>query len=690
MFLTLVFLPLLLQLLNGQSATSAIDQHPHLTTSESEIIARINGTNAYNYDLELEKLALNHSNSNYAFRSAGSTGANEAAQWIKGQFESFGLETSMEPFEFTNWNLLTQPMLVIDDDGEASTLSDQRIIRSFQSIHYSWPTPEDGVFRDLVVLPLPEARNFNETQRSSFLTPLWKPVDTTDKIVLIGREVRWNRLWRQVYLNKLTSQPPAAIIYTWWYEWMSFTPLMFSSMGGRPAGSSGPYYWDLKVPVGCVSYEDGLWIRNRESDVNVSASLTIWAVIGSGPHYNVIGKLEGSVNSEKMVIISAHYDTVMASGFCDNGAGTAGVLELARVFANAAKEGLYNPEQTFLFIALTGEELGFVGSINYIRQHEAEMKNVTAVINLDCIGSDTLMVTETFPDDDGLDLDEIVLKAAEDLGIETELEDPGGSDQEAFRNPMMTSTLYDQCWELDAGISNATRVKASTMLSSYPLFYSDVWEKGTPGWIHTQYDNSTSTSTLNWVEVDDLQAHIQVAGLSVMRIQSYIHTRAVFLSQIITVTVVASIIVVVAAYFERSRVTMALKETYDSIEYHIGMRELVLIGILTVLFLFISFIGYTRMGKIEVIAQGFPLSTIVAYYGYPFEMIGIENLAQSTPTAAEETMPMEWVESYQVNTWIFWDGLLLNLVLYFLLAFVLTYFVARLKHMYTLRESARA
>jgi parallel beta-helix repeat protein len=41
---------------------------------------------------------------------------------------------------------------------------------------------------------------------------------------------------------------------------------------------------------------------------------------------------------------------------------------------------------------------------------------------------------------------------------------------------------------------------------------------GTPGWIHTSYDNSTSTATLNWVEVEDLENHIKVAALTVMRI----------------------------------------------------------------------------------------------------------------------------------------------------------------------------
>jgi hypothetical protein len=41
---------------------------------------------------------------------------------------------------------------------------------------------------------------------------------------------------------------------------------------------------------------------------------------------------------------------------------------------------------------------------------------------------------------------------------------------------------------------------------------------GAPGWAHTSYDNSTSTETLSWIEVDDLEDHIKVAALTVMRV----------------------------------------------------------------------------------------------------------------------------------------------------------------------------
>jgi len=480
-----------------------------LTSQESQVIALINGTNAYDYALKMEEIALNHGVSKYSFRVGGSIGAFETAKWVEAQFKSLGVESHLESFEFTNWSLLSQPELVVAHDGH------EFAVESFQSAHYSWPTSQGGVLADLVVLPLPEAANRDEVGWRSIDTTLWNVIDTAGKIVLIGREVRWSNSWEQTFESKLTAQPPAAVIYTWWYDWMSFTPPVFGSGGGRPLSSLGAYYWNLEIPVGWVNYEESLLIRDMEHEFNVSARVSINSVVGFGSHYNVIGRLEGSVDPEKFIVVSGHYDTVMTSGFCDNAAGTAGVIELARIFSETLENGLYSPKFTIFFIAFASEELGLVGSVNYVRQHKAQMEDIIAVVNLDSIGSDELAISET-PGDD-LNLDELVLDAAHELNVSVRLIDRGSSDQEAFRDPEGRNLVY-ALWGLDANISDAVPVKSSIMISSSPILYSDMSSQGKPGWLHTSYDNSTSTHTLGWVELDDLRDQIRVAALTVMRI----------------------------------------------------------------------------------------------------------------------------------------------------------------------------
>jgi hypothetical protein len=481
-----------------------------LLPDEQQVVALVNGTRAYGYDLEMENIAHNH----FDFRSAGSIGANETANWIKGQFESFGLEAWLEPFEFTNWTLLDKPSLIIDQDGNQSTTNDQVAIGSFQCEHYSCPTPSEGLFRDLVILPLPNAADHTKLGQNPIDTATWNSVDITDKILLIGREVRMTPNWVNPFINKLYAQRPAAVLYTWWYSWMSFVPPFFSSAGGVPM--NGRYYWDLTLPVGFVNYNDGLWIRNSENaNANVAARPTVHSVINSnGVHYNVVGKIAGYEHPENLVIISSHYDTVMCNGFCDNGAGTAGIIELARVFAEAAKQEIYKPSYTLLFVAFTAEELFLVGSAHYVKQHKNDMANITAVINLDCIGSDDLYVSQT----PGSDLEQKIIQAAQDLGLSAAMESPGGSDHESFMSPSDVNYMVLMNWGVDLGISDATPVASSSMIISYPLLYNDLWNMGEPGWIHTSYDNSTSTATMSWVDAEDLGNHIKVAALAIMRI----------------------------------------------------------------------------------------------------------------------------------------------------------------------------
>lgn len=516
-FLTFLASTLLLSTLFCASLVEP-NAYSSLIPLTSQISGMVNGTNVYNYDLELEKIALNHSLSKYSFRSAGSSGANATADWILRQFENFGLEAYKESFQFTNWEVLSKPTLVIDDDGNPRTIGDQVEISSFQSVHYSWPTSSGGVFADLVVLPLPPAANYDEIGINPIDLTEWNGIDTTGKILLIGREVRWDYTWELTYKNKLTAQPPAAVVYTWWYDWMSFVPDFFSSVEGRPGRTFGPYYWELEIPVGFVNHKDGLWIRNRENSLNVSAKAKIETVIGFGPHYNVIGKLNGHKDPDKLVIVSGHYDTVMCSGFCDNGGGTAGVIELARIFSEANKTGLLHPKYTMLFIGFASEEIGLVGSVNYVKEHKDIMGDIVAVINLDCIGSDDFYVTGTDPGPE-FDLDELMLEAAEDLGISTSLDpEGGGSDETTFLDPSWSEWLYSWFWDLSADIGDAIPVRSAIGPFSLPTFFMDEWTAGTPGWIHTSYDNSTSTTTLSWVEADDLEDQLKVVALSLARI----------------------------------------------------------------------------------------------------------------------------------------------------------------------------
>ncbi|MBQ1255033.1 MAG: Zn-dependent exopeptidase M28 [Clostridia bacterium] len=98
-----------------------------------------------------------------------------------------------------------------------------------------------------------------------------------------------------------------------------------------------------------------------------------------GNSHNVIIDLPGE--TAEQIIFTAHYDsTSLSQGASDNMSGCVGIMAMAEYFAK-------NPHRYSLrFIFCGSEERGLLGSKAYCIQHEAELKDVALVINLDMIG----------------------------------------------------------------------------------------------------------------------------------------------------------------------------------------------------------------------------------------------------------------------------------------------------------------
>ncbi len=106
---------------------------------------------------------------------------------------------------------------------------------------------------------------------------------------------------------------------------------------------------------------------------------------------NVMGVIPGTDKADEVIVISAHYDHIgrkgdeIFNGADDNGSGTSTVLELADAFAQAARDGI-SPRRTLLFMLVTGEEKGLLGSEYYAENPLYPLANTVADINIDMVG----------------------------------------------------------------------------------------------------------------------------------------------------------------------------------------------------------------------------------------------------------------------------------------------------------------
>jgi hypothetical protein len=110
------------------------------------------------------------------------------------------------------------------------------------------------------------------------------------------------------------------------------------------------------------------------------------------PTENVMAFLEGTDKKEEVLVISSHYDHVginskgeINNGADDDGSGTVTVMELAEAFALAAKEG-HRPRRSILFLNVTGEEKGLLGSEYYADHPIFPLENTVNNINIDMVG----------------------------------------------------------------------------------------------------------------------------------------------------------------------------------------------------------------------------------------------------------------------------------------------------------------
>ncbi len=114
---------------------------------------------------------------------------------------------------------------------------------------------------------------------------------------------------------------------------------------------------------------------------------------------NVLGYVEGSDKKDEVIVVSAHYDHIgkkgddVYNGADDNASGTSAVMEMAEAFVQAKKDG-HGPRRSILFLHVTGEEKGLLGSKYYAENPIFPLANTVANVNVDMIGR----VDQTYKD----------------------------------------------------------------------------------------------------------------------------------------------------------------------------------------------------------------------------------------------------------------------------------------------------
>ena len=158
---------------------------------------------------------------------------------------------------------------------------------------------------------------------------------------------------------------------------------------GRDTGSEGEdiaikYLADFYQNEGIKPGNNGSYLQNIKLNIRRGN-------IGEVETENVIAIIEGSEKPEEYLVITAHLDHVgmrdgkIYNGADDDGSGTVAMLEIAQAFKKAADKG-QGPKRSVVFLHVTGEEKGLLGSKYYSENPIYPLANTVTNLNIDMIG----------------------------------------------------------------------------------------------------------------------------------------------------------------------------------------------------------------------------------------------------------------------------------------------------------------
>lgn len=355
-------------------------------------------------------------------RRTGTTGANDAARYIAGEFSRLGLkpgmqsgQTALKLSEAMSRYLQTFPYVAAVELG---TVNELKFSRSSPPRVAQLRLKDDW-------LPLGFSTNGSFAGSIEFvgfgITAAeqnyddYAGVNAKDKIVVAlsgtpdgenphGRFARYEEVrWKAVAARNAGAKGLLVVAREQNFNDDRLATLRYDNTGEAGllvAGISRQSVEDLFGSPSLAELEKIAAAKTQSSIQPVGGiySFSVSVDRREVPAYNVIGVLEGSHPTLKneTIVIGAHYDHLgrggqgslaqkggeIHHGADDNASGTAGVLELARIFTMTP----FRPKRTIVFMAFGGEEEGLLGSKYYVNHPVFPLTNTVAMINMDMIG----------------------------------------------------------------------------------------------------------------------------------------------------------------------------------------------------------------------------------------------------------------------------------------------------------------
>ncbi|MFC2015950.1 M28 family peptidase [Chloroflexota bacterium] len=291
----------------------------------------------------------------FGSRFGGTRGERQAAEFFRDKMQEYGLSNArLEPVEYVGWTRGTAQLEITSPIEKALPCI---------TLPHSPPTMREGTIVDMG-----DGAPQDFDRRAEAIKG---HVVMTTSVVNPKQSKRW--IHRGEKYGRSILAGATGFIFVNHYP------------GFGPATGGVGHDGEGLIPAISISKEDGAYIQRlmkRQGEVKIRLVTTDQCQPMTS--WNILGDLPGSDSSEKIVMLGCHYDGHdISQGAEDPASGAVSVLEAARVLAK------YAPELpcTVRFALWGVEEIGLLGSREYVRTHANELPGIRFYLNMDSAGA---------------------------------------------------------------------------------------------------------------------------------------------------------------------------------------------------------------------------------------------------------------------------------------------------------------
>ncbi len=291
----------------------------------------------------------------FGSRFGGTEGERQAAEFFKTKLEEYGLSNvNLEPVEYIGWTR-----------GEAKLEIVSPIQKTIPCISLPHSPPAD---LEGVVVDMGDGSPNDFDQRADEIKG--RIVMTTSVVGPKGSK-RW--IHRSEKYGRGLMAGSTGFIFVNHYA------------GYGPATGDIGHNGEGLNPGISIGKEDGAFIQRlikRRGEVRIRLATTDKCQTMTS--WNIIGDLPGREDQGQIVMLGCHYDGHdISQGAGDPASGAVAVLDAARVLASYAP----HIRCTVRFVLWGVEEIGLLGSREYVKTHAEELSNIRFYLNMDSAGT---------------------------------------------------------------------------------------------------------------------------------------------------------------------------------------------------------------------------------------------------------------------------------------------------------------